>query len=252
MTENIYEMQTQTSRYESILKEYYARYLIDVRGLSQSSVAHYYDALNNISRKLRDMKLINNNIYEIDNLEQLAEVREKLYADAEFIEQNERGKRMYSAGLNNYYRFASGEDFQNLKDKILLLDIPVAPKDVVIVGNKVWTRSSIIREQSMEFAEYTCEINNSHESFLAEKNNKPYMESHHAVPMRLQPHFKNSLDVYANIVCLCPVCHRRIHYGMKEDKCQMLNQIYVSRSERLAHSGISMSQQEFIDLVVNT
>lgn len=85
-----------------------------------------------------------------------------------------------------------------------------------------------------------------------DKNHKPYMESHHAVSMRLQHHFKNSLDVYANVVCLCPVCHRRIHYGMKEDKCQMLNQIYVSRSERLAHSEIGMSQQEFIDLVVNT
>lgn len=74
----------------------------------------------------------------------------------------------------------------------------------------------------------------------------------HAVPMPLQFRFNNSLDVYANITCLCPVCHRIIHYGMKEDKRQMMNQIFMTRSERLAHSGISMSQQEFTDLVVNT
>lgn len=36
--------------YKSVLKEYYSRYLLDVRGLSMSSVKHYLDALNNISK----------------------------------------------------------------------------------------------------------------------------------------------------------------------------------------------------------
>ena len=76
----------------------------------------------------------------------------------------------------------------------------------------------------MEFAGYVCEINAAHESFIAAKNNKPYMEGHHAIPMHLQPRFQSGLDVYANIVCLCPVCHRRIHYGVADDKEQMMNE----------------------------
>lgn len=249
MDEISIETLTMESGHESIIKEYYARYLTDVRGLSLSSVKHYYDALNNISRRLRKMNLVQKDIYEIDDLEQLAQIREILYTDPDFIEQNERGRRMYSSGLNNYYRFASGEEFQDLKDKILLLDVPVVPQIAKNVENNVWERSGIMRKQALELAGYACEINGSHESFLAEKNNKPYMESHHAVPMRLQPHFSNSLDVYANIVCLCPICHRKIHYGLKEDRRQMMNQIYIARSERLVHSGIKVSKQEFADLI---
>ena len=34
----------------AVLKEYYAKYLKDVRKVSDSTVKHYFDALNNISR----------------------------------------------------------------------------------------------------------------------------------------------------------------------------------------------------------
>ncbi len=35
---------------------------------------------------------------------------------------------MYSAGLNNYYKFASGEELSGLHKKIELLDIEVPAK----------------------------------------------------------------------------------------------------------------------------
>lgn len=242
------EFQRNTASHVSVLKEYYARYLTDVRNLSQSSVKHYFDALNNISKRLKAKNLVQIDIYEIGDLKQLLQVREILYADPDFIELNERGKRMYSAGLNNYCRFASGEGFQEAKDKILLLDIPIDPKEAVTIEQNAWKRSGIMRTQVIEFAGYSCEINRNHGSFIAERNNKPYMEGHHAIPIRLQPKFDKSLDVYANIICLCPVCHRRIHYGLKEDRKQMMMQIYDNRSKRLEHSGIRLSKQEFTEL----
>ena len=49
---------------------------------------------------------------------------------------------------------------------------------------------------------------------------------------------------------LCPICHRKIHYGMKDDRKQMMNQIYVERIERLVNSGIVLSKEEFVNLVV--
>ncbi len=211
-----------------------------------TSVRHYLDALNNISRRLLSKRLVQADIYEITDLDYLESVRDILYADPEFIELNERGKRMYSAGLNNYIRFASGEDYTSLFGKMETMDIPLKPDAPVTVEQTVWKRSNILRIQTLISADFKCEIDGRHETFIAEKTGKPYMESHHAIPMRQQPHFDNSLDVYANLVCLCPVCHRRIHYGIKSERIRMIEHIYHNRSERLAKSGIRLSQNEFI------
>lgn len=232
----------------SALKEYYARYLQTVRGLTLSSVRHYLDALNNISRRLVSRKLVQKDVYEIMDLDYLEHVRDILYSDPEFVDQNERGKRMYSAGLNNYVRFASGEDFKEMIGKMEQMDTPLKPDLPTISEQTVWKRSNILRLQTLISANYKCEIDNRHETFIAEKTGKPYMESHHAIPMRLQPHFENSLDVYANLVCLCPICHRKIHYGIKSERENMKKYIYHNRSDRFAHSGIRLSQLEFIQL----
>ena len=236
---------------KSVLQEYYARYLTKVRGLSESSVKHYLDALNNISRRLKEKEIVSSDIYEIMDLKALSEARDILYADPDFIQANERGRRMYSAGLNNYCRFASGEGFiekkteVNSSKKMELMDIPIAPEQPHIVQSIEWSWSNILREQALAFAGYACEIDRSHKSFVAEKTNKAYMEGHHAIPMNNQPQFNQSLDVYANIVCLCPVCHKRIHYGIKTDWIDMMNMIYVKRADRLANSGIRLSREEF-------
>lgn len=229
------------------LKEYYARYLQAVRGLSLSSVRHYLDALNNISRRLASKQLVHTDVFEITDLDYLESVRDILYADPDFVELNERGKRMYSAGLNNYIRFASGEDYASMFGKMETMDIPLKPETPITVEQAVWKRSNILRIQALVSADFKCEIDNRHETFIAEKTGKSFMESHHAIPMRQQPHFDNSLDIYANLVCLCPICHRRIHYGIKSDRQDMIRTIYQKRSNRLANSGIILSQAEFIE-----
>ena len=77
----------------SVLQEYYARYLTEIRGSSDSTVKHYIDALNNISRKLKAMEIVRTDIYEIMELEELAEAREKLFSDPDFIAQDARNAR---------------------------------------------------------------------------------------------------------------------------------------------------------------
>lgn len=235
----------------SALKAYYARYLQTVRGLRASSVRHYLDALNNISRRLAFKELVHKDIYEITDLDYLESVRNILMADPEFIELNVRGNQMYSAGLNNYYRFASGEDYAAMFGKMETMDIPLKPDAPVTVEQTVWKRSNILRIQTLISADFKCEIDSRHETFIAEKTGKPYMESHHAIPMRQQPHFDNSLDVYANLVCLCPICHRRIHYGIKSERVGIIQCVYRNRAERLAKSGINLSLQEFVELSDN-
>lgn len=237
-----------SSNRSSALKEYYSRYLQAVRGLTVSSARHYLDALNNISKRLVSKQLVRSDIYEIMDIDYLETVRDILYADPEFIDLNERGKRMYSAGLNNYLRFASGEDYSSLFGKMETMDIPLKPETPITIEQTVWKRSGILRIQTLISADFKCELDNSHDSFIAEKTGKPYMESHHAIPMRQQPHFDNSLDVYANLICLCPICHRKIHYGIRTDRENMIWGVYNRRAERLAKSGIRLSINEFIEL----
>ena len=70
------------------------------------------------------------------------------------------------------------------------------------------------------------------------------------IPMKKQPVFNTSLDLYANIVCLCPVCHRLLHYGLDLNKKELLNQMYVTRNERLVNSGIKLSKDEFLEIAI--
>lgn len=73
---------------------------------------------------------------------------------------------------------------------------------------------------------------------------------HHAIPIKEQGHFDVSLDVYANIICLCPICHRLLHYGVNEDKQKILSKVYHDRAERLAKSGIKLSKEEFTKVAI--
>ena len=66
MSEISIEFTNSTGNRTSVLKEYYARYLIEIKGVKQSTVRHYYDALNNISSRLKEKGLIKENIYEHD------------------------------------------------------------------------------------------------------------------------------------------------------------------------------------------
>lgn len=227
------------------LKEYYVRYLKNVRQVKDSTVNHYIDALNHITRYLADKGMVEKSIYEISEIGELEIIRTFLKSDNDFIELDKRGHQMYSAGMNNYFKFASGEGFRNIHETIELLDIEMPVENVVTNEIQKWHRLSIIKTQTIESADYSCEIDSCHSTFIAKSTGHPYMEGHHAIPMCNQKKFNKSLDVYANVVCLCPICHRLLHYGMDSDKEVLVKQIYISRADRLAKSGITLSESEF-------
>lgn len=182
----------------------------------------------------------------------MGRVRDILYADFDFVELDNRGNRMYSAGLNNYYRFASGENYEKERKKVIQMDMPLPPTEQITITQSIWKRSNILKIQALAFANYSCEIDKKHESFIAENSGKPYMEGHHAIPMRLQGKFNQGLDIYANIICLCPLCHRKIHYGVKAEKVKMMHQIYEERAERLANSGLDLGRKEFTEIILDS
>ena len=233
---------------EYMLMEYYIKYLKEIRGLSDSSVGHYTQALNKISKMLKEKAIITDTIYELKDIGELSIVREYIYKDPEFVALDTRGNRMYSAGLNNYYRFASGEEMFGKKGILNSLDIEIPIGEKIVVTHEEWKRSSIIKVQTLESAGYKCEIDSRHDTFIAQASGKQYMEGHHAIPMHYQEKFDKSIDVYANVVCLCPICHRLLHYGQSEQKKQLLSQIYETRKDRMKISGIKISKNDFIEL----
>lgn len=233
-----------------ILMYYYIRYLKEVRKLKESSVVHYTQALGTISKMLVSKGKIKDSIYEIRDINDLLMIKEYLYNDSEFLSLDIPGHRMYSSGLNNYYRFASGQEFLNIENDIKIMDIEIPKKENSIVLKSYWKRSSIIKTQAIKSAKYNCEIDEEHKTFISKSTGEQYMEGHHAIPMSKQPNFDVSLDVYANIVCLCPICHRLLHYGEDNVRDNAMDKIYYSRADRLANSGIRLSKDEFREQIL--
>ena len=105
------------------------RYLKNVRQVKDSTANHYIDALNHITRYLVNKDMVEKSIYEISEIGELEVLRTFLKNDKDFIELDKRGHQMYSAGMNNYYKFASGEGFRKIHGTIELLDVEMPAKD---------------------------------------------------------------------------------------------------------------------------
>ena len=73
-----------------------------------------------------------------------------------------------------------------------------------------------------------------------------YFEAHHLIPICKQAGYKNSLDVAANLICVCPNCHRRLHLGKNDEVQEILKSIYDIRAVRLANSGIEIGKDAFL------
>ncbi len=113
------------------------------------------------------------------------------------------------------------------------------------VNNRtVWSRNPKYASESVGDADYLCEFDNQHKHFVSKFNGKNYVEAHHLIPMQYQEQFDCSLDIHANIVSICLVCHKKIHFGHFEDKKEVLEKLFNSRRERLIKGGINISLDE--------
>lgn len=102
-------------------------------------------------------------------------------------------------------------------------------------GRSGRTRNPGIGEDARKEANFNCEISGSHATFLKPNGNQ-YVEAHHLIPMEQFEEYakKNqSIDRLYNIVSLCPNCHMKIHYGIKEDVDSLLDQLFQKRGKDL-------------------
>lgn len=110
-----------------------------------------------------------------------------------------------------------------------------------------------LAKAALEKAGYECQIDPSHETFKTAKGFS-YMEGHHLIPCSYR-NAKNfmevrhrNLDCFQNIICLCPNCHRAIHYGDEETKKRLLHTLYAKNREQLAEIGLKISEEQLLKL----
>lgn len=97
-------------------------------------------------------------------------------------------------------------------------------------------------------ANYTCEFDHMHKTFINEASNNQYVEAHHLIPISKQDEFDFGIDVEANIIALCPTCHRRIHNAIPNQKLDMIKELYQNRIDRINKCGINLSFNKLCDI----
>ena len=127
---------------------------------------------------------------------------------------------------------------------------PEAPQAVPKMYSKV-NKNTIKRDPRIAYeallnANFECEINPSHTTFVSLNTGENFMEAHHLIPMSKQAEFEYSLDVPGNVVSLCPNCHRAIHLADKKIRDSMLETLYKKRKEKLEVFGLYVLLQELL------
>ncbi len=106
-----------------------------------------------------------------------------------------------------------------------------------------YPRSSAVARNAVERAHGQCEVDRSHETFTTAAGAN-YIEAHHLMPISQQNRFEYSLDHPANIIILCPNCHRKIHYGNREARLTLIQDLYARRSQELVAQGIQFTIED--------
>jgi len=129
----------------------------------------------------------------------------------------------------------------------MLLSQPENKKDAQERTQSQFPRSASKGKNKAKSVGYKCEFDTKHASFLSATTGRLFVEAHHLIPMSKSDDFDTSLDVTANIIILCPNCHRAIHFGDEPTKRQYLEKFYTERNLDLVASGIKITIEELLN-----
>lgn len=125
---------------------------------------------------------------------------------------------------------------------------------VGIYGKAVKKRPYLAK-QVLHNSDYKCAVCADHKTFLT-NSGIPYMEGHHLIPCTpsnakfFWDNYKKNIDCVENIVCICPTCHRQIHFGSDADKREMIEKSYEVKKVELESVGIEIGLEELSRMYV--
>jgi hypothetical protein len=123
--------------------------------------------------------------------------------------------------------------------------LPVPPRNI-ISSSSGYNRNSSVAVHALKQASFKCEIDPTHKTFVSSAKGMPYIEAHHLVPFSRQGAYGVSLDVAANVVALCPMCHKLLHHGRTIDKKEFLKQLLSERATNLSEKEILLDEQTLL------
>jgi len=118
---------------------------------------------------------------------------------------------------------------------------------------RVIAKDGRISKSALKLKEFICQIDSTHKTFMT-KRGTPYMEGHHLIPCTVSNAedfwTKNSIniDCLENIVCICPNCHRAVHFGDEQTKEKIVKAMYDQQSEQLMKVGITITEKALLAL----
>lgn len=183
-----------------------------------------------------------------------------------------RGMRYYSGGypdldskILKFIEKQETEEYEEDENQKLIntisgassTSISEAPKRKLIIkeskSRKYIQRDIRLSKSALIKSEFKCEVNEEHKTFL-QPNGNSYMEGHHLIPcteknsIMIFEKYKRNIDCVENIVCLCPNCHRAIHFGDKNTKKKIIDVLYEKRNNELSKVGIKISKKELYEM----
>lgn len=125
-----------------------------------------------------------------------------------------------------------------------------------VAGGSMAVRKRVaVAKQALQEAGFECAADASHKTFNTGKGVQ-YMEGHHLIPctagnaQHFWKEYQKNIDCVENIVCLCPTCHRKIHYGSVDEKREIIRQLYRIQKGKLKAAGINITDEELIGLYI--
>ena len=159
-----------------------------------------------------------------------------------------------SNGATEYKENQTNEENYQITIEKTIKDIGIIYKKKSTAAKKQQrTSSNYIRDPQAaayvkQQAEYKCEFNKDHKTFISDISGKQYVEAHHLIPIKYQDQFEYSLDIPENIVALCPNCHRAIHHGTKDCKKEIITALFSKRKKILEDNGINIDLEALIEM----
>lgn len=170
----------------------------------------------------------------------------KSYIVAKHMAQEERTDAELNYSLNNSDAIKNEDAI--IKNDNDLVKGPRKRAQLILSKNGMsYPRNIAESIEAKKRSAYKCEIDSSHETFINSKDNNPYIEAHHLIPMAAQGYFENTIDFADNIVTLCPNCHRKIHYALPHEREKMLEVLYIKREKLYSKYGIRVDKQMLMD-----
>ena len=235
-------------------KEKFIQSIINNSGKKKSTINKYARAIEKMSKDLAEHSSSNIDIYKVVNSTEIDQIKAQYLAIDILREKNKNNHREYTSSLPWYKKYLESE--KNLDDLVKntlneysrVFEKKAKGEFTINEGIKKWKRDKSVVDRTIAFSDNKCEYNDQHEYFISNKSGKNYVEGHHLIQMKYQDDFEYSLDVDANVVSLCVICHKILHFGKIEDKVKIINKLYELRKNELALSGLEISLEELIDL----